>query len=62
MDVKVEESTFLEAPKNANVEESTDSYKKAMWKGKSNILVAVRVRPLSKTERSRGHRSILEVG
>jgi kinesin family protein 18/19 len=32
-----------------------------MWKGKSNILVAVRVRPLSKTEKQRGHRSILEV-
>ena len=25
---------ILRAPKNANVEESTDSYKKAMWKGK----------------------------
>lgn len=59
MDVKVEEP--LPKPTKAQVEESTDGYKKAMWKGKSNILVAVRVRPLSKTERSRGHRSILEV-
>jgi hypothetical protein len=59
--VKVETITSKSKPTRGAVEESTDGYKKAMWKGKSNILVAVRVRPLSKTERSRGHRSILEV-
>lgn len=64
MDAEVYDGQAEEAPRasaRGQTADSTNEHLRKMWAGQSNILVAVRVRPLLKQDKTRPHRPIVKV-